>query len=247
MHSTAVRGRILASALLALAPCLPAGAEPVKAAPGVVQAAPPPSAREAKPESPASDAAPVTAAKLFSDETRRTIDLDAATSGAAARPAAEWGAILPFMGWTALILALLGAGAFVARRVIPAARRRLGGDAVRLLVRRTLTPQHSVLLVEVGPRLLLLGATKTGLTALTEFRDPEEIARVRARCPGEVGEVSATAFEDSLKTSLREYETAPAAAAPAAAPAADEIGDSSRLRDAMNEIEAIKKMMSAWK
>lgn len=45
-----------------------------------------------------------------------------------------------------------------------------------------LTPQGSVHLIEVGRKLLVVGATQTQLSLLSEITDPEEIGEVRAQC-----------------------------------------------------------------
>lgn len=209
---------------------------------GSLQAAPPPAAdvpRESAGVPPDPALSPLS--RLVRDESAQPVLVDAPPGPTSARTGSDWGVFLPFLGWTGLVLILLGAGLALVRRLIPAARLRLGGDAVRLLIRRSLSSQHTVYLVEVGPRLLVLGATKTGLAPLAEFRDPEEIARLKARCPGAREESVDLDFQDSLRAGLRQYERA------AAPPAGEAAAESARLREALSEIEEIKKMMASWK
>jgi len=83
---------------------------------------------------------------------------------------------------TLLVLALVGAGALLLRRFLRGSRLFAGPGAIRVLARRSIAPKQDVLVVEVGSRLLVVGATRESLTRLGEITSGEEVAQFRARC-----------------------------------------------------------------
>ncbi|MHC4605409.1 MAG: FliO/MopB family protein [Planctomycetota bacterium] len=91
--------------------------------------------------------------------------------------------------WTVFILILMGALAWFLRRFLNKTRL-LGRDVIRVLARKPLTPKQEVFLVEVGPKVFLVGATK------------ERLNYSGASVQG--------AFRKTLDEGLREAETAPA-------------------------------------
>jgi flagellar biosynthetic protein FliO len=86
------------------------------------------------------------------------------------------------MGGLAIVLCVVGGLAWLARKHLPTAARGLPGAAFEVLGRRTIEPRAAVHLVRCGNRILLLGSTPAGLTALTEFSDPEEVDHIAGIC-----------------------------------------------------------------
>jgi hypothetical protein len=81
----------------------------------------------------------------------------------------------------ALALALCGWASVAARRYLP---KTSGGGTpgLRVVGRTSLSPKHTVYLLQVGERLLIVGAGPQGAPSLLgEVNDPEELARVAPR------------------------------------------------------------------
>jgi len=97
-------------------------------------------------------------------------------SPSAASGSSDWWRMV---GALALVLGLILALRWLARRW--GGRRLGGGDgAVELLSRTPLSTRHSVLLVRVGKRILVVGAGGDNLRTLTEIEDPEQISELLA-------------------------------------------------------------------
>ena len=113
--------------------------------------------------------------------------------------------LLGFFFWTGVVMALLGLTFWILRRYAGKSRF-LGGGTMRVLARKGVAQKQEILLVEVGPRILIVGATRDRLASLGEFSDPDEIARLRADLePGGEGSVRRT-FDQSLRVGLKEEE-----------------------------------------
>jgi flagellar biosynthetic protein FliO len=78
----------------------------------------------------------------------------------------------------AAVLGLIVILFWAAKRFLP--RRALGGQTpgggMQLLARLPVAPKQSLLLVQVGRRLLVIGDSGTGLSTLCEITDPNEAA-----------------------------------------------------------------------
>ena len=110
-------------------------------------------------------------------------------------------------GATFLVLAILAGAFLLLRRFLGKSRLFAGGAAMRILARRPLAPRQEIVLVEIGSRVIVVGATRESLTRLGEITAAEELARLRARCG--LGREEGTADPaPSSKTS--EPESAPA-------------------------------------
>ena len=72
------------------------------------------------------------------------------------------------------VLALLWALVWVQRKkgVLPGSSRSKGNRVLELVERMPLTPHHSVHLLRVGDRNLLLGVHSAGFTLLSDDRHP---------------------------------------------------------------------------
>jgi flagellar biosynthetic protein FliO len=86
------------------------------------------------------------------------------------------------LGATAFVLALLFGAFLLLRRLLGRSRLFASGNAMKILARRPLAPRQEVILVEIGARVLVIGATRESLSRLGELTSAEEIAALRARC-----------------------------------------------------------------
>ena len=139
--------------------------------------------------------------------------------------------LVGFFFWTGVVMALLGATFWVLRRYAGKSRL-LGGGTMHVLARKGIAQKQEILLVEVGPRILIVGATRDRLAALGEFRDPDEIARLRADLEPRGGGTARRTFDQSLREGLREEERP--ATTGVTASIVDELAD-------------IRKTVHAWK
>jgi hypothetical protein len=64
----------------------------------------------------------------------------------------------------------------------PLSRAGLPAEAVEVLGRRMLDPRQSIYLVRLGSRILVLGATPSGLSTLSEVTDPLEVDLLAGSC-----------------------------------------------------------------
>src|SRR5688572_17796966 len=83
---------------------------------------------------------------------------------------------------TLLVLGLLLGAFLLLRKLLGRTRLFASGSAMRVLARKPLAPRQEVLLVEIGSRVLVVGATRESLTRLGEITSVEEIAALRSKC-----------------------------------------------------------------
>jgi flagellar biosynthetic protein FliO len=86
------------------------------------------------------------------------------------------------LGATVFVLAILAGAFLLLRKLLGRSRLFAPGSAMRVLARRPLAPKQEVILVEIGPRVLVIGATRESLSRLGEVTSAEEIAALRSRC-----------------------------------------------------------------
>jgi flagellar biogenesis protein FliO len=115
----------------------------------------------------------------------------------------------------------------VVKRWAPAAKAAESG-ILRVVARANLTPKHGVALVQVGRRFLVLGVAPSGIGALAEIRDPDEVADLTVRS-GSSATSSSRDFNDVLGQSLSGFNPAAAVksmqATTASSPLTDGVGD----------------------
>ena len=102
-----------------------------------------------------------------------------------------------FVLGSTVVIALLLVAFLLFKRLARNSRFLGGGGPIRVLARKGLGPRHDLFLVEVGARVLLLGATRDRLGTLSEFTSPEELARLRAGLPE-------GSFRESFRETLNE-------------------------------------------
>ena len=84
------------------------------------------------------------------------------------------------LGALAAVLALVGAAAWLMRRWVPGARAVESG-VVRVVGRTVLSPKHTLMLVALGRRFVLVGVCGDRVTTISEVTDPDEVADLAAR------------------------------------------------------------------
>lgn len=110
-------------------------------------------------------------------------------------PAGKAGSTWQMLGALALVVGLILALKWLSQR-FAGQRRRMGHTPViEVLTRTVVSPKHSVMLLRVGPRLLVVGAGADGMNTLAEIDDPEQA--------GEVLGAVEQARNDSLSQSFR--------------------------------------------
>jgi flagellar biogenesis protein FliO len=111
-----------------------------------------------------------------------------------------------FILGSSIVIALL-LGAFLLFKRFARNSRLLGaGGPIRVLARKGLGARHDLFLVEVGPRVFLLGATRDRLGTLGEFKNPDDLAALRADLPGRAEGTFRESFRESLDNGIRAEE-----------------------------------------
>lgn len=117
---------------------------------------------------------------------------------------------LPEVGFTAslvqmlaalaLVLALVLALYWLARRFLPGQAARGPAGGLKVLGRLALAPRKGLVLVQVGARILVLGVSEQGVNSLASIEDPQEVAQLLGGGGG--------AFARSLKQAAQDAEEA---------------------------------------
>lgn len=99
-------------------------------------------------------------------------------------PSSDWvGLLMGFVFKLGLVIALIYLAIRLLKRYVYRDPIAVSGvRPVSLLGSLNLSPQGTVHLVGVGRKVLVVGASQTQLSLLTEITDPEEIGEVRAHC-----------------------------------------------------------------
>jgi len=97
----------------------------------------------------------------------------------------------------AIVLGVVGGGYVLLRRFVPGTRARDGG-VMQVVARVTLTPRHSVVLVRLPRRLMLVGLAPDRVNALASIEEPEEVAELLSRLQVPAG-LRAGQFDELLE------------------------------------------------
>ena len=97
-------------------------------------------------------------------------------------PPTAGGALGSVVGSLAVVLGLFLAVVWVSRRFAPPGSAILPKEVVELLGRAPLAGRHTMQLVRVGNKLLLLALSSNGAETLTEVTDPVEVEHLAALC-----------------------------------------------------------------
>ena len=113
------------------------------------------------------------------------------------RPAAgDWWSTL---GGLAAVLALIFIAARLLRKNMPGAEAALPAHVVQVLGRKSLDYRHTIHLVRLGSRLLVLGSSQEGLRTLSEITDPVEVDCLAGSCKSSESPSSLRNFGDLLR------------------------------------------------
>ncbi|HXX92712.1 MAG TPA: flagellar biosynthetic protein FliO, partial [Planctomycetota bacterium] len=133
-----------------------------------------------------------------------------------------------------VVMALL-VGLFVLlKRFGKGSRFLAGGGVISVLARKPLGQRQEVFLVEVGPKVFLVGSTRDTLSTLGEFSHPDEVAVLRANLPGRPADSMKLAFRESLREGIKEEEDPK----PGAARVVDSI---------VGELAELRKTVQGWR
>ena len=141
------------------------------------------------------------------------------------------------LGALAIVLGLVGAAAWAVRRWVPAARIA-GSAGLRVVGRTSITPKHSVALVRVGRRFVLVGVSPERMTALCEVNDPDEVAELAVHA-GIAGDRSDEAFDKVLLNEATVY--AEGGSVEVATPRPDPRGSGRPLNDLLNRLKTLQR------
>jgi flagellar biogenesis protein FliO len=131
------------------------------------------------------------------------------------------------VGWTGAVLALLLGGFVLLRRFAVRSRLLGGGGLIDVLARRAVGQKQEIFVVSIGPKVLVVGATRDRLSTLGEFSGAEGAA-VRADALGIKEGPSRASFRASLDAGMRDVTPAPDAAYASMAEELAEIGKTVR-------------------
>lgn len=105
-----------------------------------------------------------------------------------------------------VVMALLVGLFMLLKRFGRGSRFLAGGGVISVLARKPLGQRQEVFLVEVGPKVFLVGSTRDALSTLGEFSNPDEVAVLRANLPARRDDSMKLAFRDSLREGLKDEE-----------------------------------------
>ncbi len=88
------------------------------------------------------------------------------------------------VGTLGLVIALIFLARYLLQRLSGKGKVSVGSAGMVVLGEARLTPRYHIFLVRVGRRLLLLGATASTLSTLSEITDPGEISAVLEEVEG---------------------------------------------------------------
>lgn len=120
--------------------------------------------------------------------------LQAADSSASDDASVFW-AILKMIFMLGVVVALIFGTVWLLKKISPQFNRTSSANIIKILSISYLGPKRALVLVEILDRIMLVGVTECDIRLITEFIDPEEIARLRTMT-GKVNQ--ADAFSTAL-------------------------------------------------
>ncbi len=104
-----------------------------------------------------------------------------------------------------IVLGLLGGGYYLARRFMPT-ESIVEGNLLRVVARTTLSPKHTIALVQLGHRFVMVGMSPDHVEALCSITDDDEIADLTRRLGGRPSN-GGLAFDQLLLKESRGFES----------------------------------------
>lgn len=93
-----------------------------------------------------------------------------------------------------VVIALIFAMRWIAKRFFPAAAAGKSAGLVRVLARTPLNPRQQVVLLQVGRRVIVVADSGTGLSALAQIKDEDEVASILGQLNMDSVSISAGRF-----------------------------------------------------
>lgn len=103
------------------------------------------------------------------------------------------------LGGLTAVVALILISAKLVRRKMPGATAALPGNVVQVLGRKSLDYRHTIHLVRIGSRLLILGSSQEGLRTLSEITDPVEVDCLAGLCESNEHPSTSLNFGDVIR------------------------------------------------
>ena len=131
------------------------------------------------------------------------------------------------IGALSIVLAVIAAAVWCVRRWMPT----FGGTdcaVLNVVGRAGLSPKHSVALVSLGRRFVLVGLSGDRMTRICEVSDPQEVADLTLRLSQSGSGDTAKAFESLLTGEVNEYANDPKPATRGVSRAKDRQGNAGR-------------------
>lgn len=97
-----------------------------------------------------------------------------------------------------IVLALVGAAAWVVKRYLPARRLVTGSGVMEVVARLPLSPKQSLVLVKMGQRMVLVGLSPERVNTVCLLDDPEQVAELAGRIASHSRDSAAREFRHSL-------------------------------------------------
>ena len=149
-------------------------------------------------------------------------DVEFASKRAPTLPAVPW--YRSGLGALGIVLAVISGAVWCVRRWMPT----FGGvetAVLKVVGRAGLSPKHSVALVSLGQRFVLVGLSGDRMTRICEVSDPQEVADLTLRLSQSTLGGSPGAFEPLLAGEVNEYADDSKPATEGAGHATDRLGD----------------------
>jgi flagellar biogenesis protein FliO len=142
---------------------------------------------------------------------RRSASSDITTARPAAQKPSSTGSSLDvrrILLALAVVIALICALKWLSKLFFPAAAGNRSSRAVQVLSRTVIGPKQQFLLLQVGKRVIVVGDSGNGMTALSEITDPEEIAALVGQVQEEKGDSISKAFGGLFSRAKQKFEPA---------------------------------------
>lgn len=137
---------------------------------------------------------------------------------------------------------LLGAGIWLLRRTFPTRLKGRPTGLMEVLGRTAVTPKHSVVLLRVGGKVLVVGLSPEGMTTLSEIGEPETVEKLLLKEPA----APAEGFGRRLSGVLAPFRRTP----PGAFAGDRAVGDAPPTEAAdplEDEIRALERRVASWR
>lgn len=159
-------------------------------------------------------------------------------------------AVVKMLFWVVVITVAIYGGARLLKRYVPAARNMFGTGTLKVVGRTFLSPKQSILLVKVGGRMVVVGVTPTGMTALAEIRDSEELEYISREIDGSGKDGGSKEFQEDLKEASKEFESGQElleSTSPSAQFARGEAKQVELVDGIRSELDSISRKINLWR